>query len=100
MDQTKTYQISIVYGYADKQTMLSLNVDAGTSAEEAIIKSGIQTLWPEIDLAHIKIGIFGKKVTLNTPVKDGDRIELYRPLTIDPKQARKLRATKQLVKFT
>lgn len=79
--------VEVVY----KQTLLTLELAAPCTAQAAIEQSGILTLHPEINLAEQAIGIFGSKITLNTQIKDGDRIEIYRPLLIDPKKARKLR---------
>ncbi len=61
------------------------------TAEAAIQQSGIFKLHPEIDFKKIGVGIFGHKITKDTLIQSGDRIELYRPLLIDPKKARKLR---------
>lgn len=87
--------VEIVYGTYAKQTCLQQAVKAGTTILEAIQQSGILELWPEINLAALnKVGLFGKLATLDTVINDKDRIEIYRPLIIDPKQARLLRAAK------
>ena len=62
------------------------------TAEQAIERSGILNRYPEIDLATNQIGIFGKKVRLSQRLKPGDRVEIYRPLILSPKQARRKRA--------
>ena len=85
-------EIEIVYGTAEKQSMLQRQVPPQTSVKEALLQSGILSLWPEIDFENCKVGIFGKIVSLETTLKDQDRIEVYRPLAIDHKQARQLRA--------
>jgi putative ubiquitin-RnfH superfamily antitoxin RatB of RatAB toxin-antitoxin module len=87
--------VEIVYGIAAKQTCLQQSVKPGTTVLEAIQQSGMLQRWPEIDLLALnKVGIFGKFATLDTRVNDNDRIEIYRPLDIDPKQARLLRAAR------
>ena len=87
--------VEIVYGVATKQTRLLQAVTPGTTILAAIQQSGMLQLWPEINLTTLnKVGIFGKLATLDTVVNDKDRIEIYRPLIIDPKQARLLRAAK------
>ncbi|MCD6046841.1 MAG: hypothetical protein K0S08_488 [Gammaproteobacteria bacterium] len=85
--------VEIVYGTAEKQTVLKIFMPSPSSVLEAIQQSKILEYFPEIDLIHKnKVGIFGRIVDLTTQVKNHDRIEIYRPLVIDPKQARKLRA--------
>lgn len=86
---------TVVYGYPHKQTIIPITVPIGATAIQAIEQSGILAIWPEINLDTLSIGIFSKKVKPETLVKDGDQIELYRPLKIDPKEARKLRASRK-----
>ncbi|MCI2285219.1 RnfH family protein [Colwellia sp. MSW7] len=90
----KTIQIEVVYGLAHKQKLLSLSVDEGITVEQAIIESGMLTLFPDIDLSKNKVGIWNKAVKLSTVVEDLDRVEIYRPLIADPKEVRKRRAEK------
>lgn len=87
-------QIEVVYGLAHKQKLLSILVCKGVTVEQAIIESGIINLFPEIDLAVNKVGIWNKAVKLSQIVADLDRIEVYRPLIADPKEVRKRRAEK------
>jgi putative ubiquitin-RnfH superfamily antitoxin RatB of RatAB toxin-antitoxin module len=98
MDDTKNsksiIEIEVVYGLPHKQTLLSLPVKSGVTVEEAIIESGILTLFSEIDLTNNKVGIWNKAVKLTQVVEDLDRIEIYRPLIADPKEVRKRRAEK------
>jgi putative ubiquitin-RnfH superfamily antitoxin RatB of RatAB toxin-antitoxin module len=61
----------------------------------AIDASGVLALHPEIDLAHAKTGVYGKLVSLDAPLADHDRVEIYRPLIVDPKLARQRRVDKQ-----
>lgn len=90
----KTIQIEVVYGLAHKQKLLSLPVTEGMTVEQAIIESGILSLFPEIDLNENKVGIWNKAVKLSTVLADLDRVEIYRPLIADPKEVRKRRAEK------
>ncbi len=62
---------------------------------DVIRRSRILELHPEIDLSVLRIGVFGKLKPLDQPVTHGDRIEIYRPLQVDPKTARRLRAEKK-----
>jgi len=84
--------VEIAYAGADKQVLLSIQVTPSCSVQQAIESSGILEQCPEIDLACNKIGIFSKAVALHDRVKDKDRIEIYRPLLLNPMQARRLRA--------
>lgn len=92
--QSETIQIEVVYGLAHKQKLLSLPVSQGVTVEEAIIESGILTLFPEIDLSENKVGIWNKVVKLSMVLENFDRVEIYRPLIADPKEVRKRRAEK------
>ncbi len=85
-------QVEVVYGLADKQSLLSLQVDEGVTVEEAITQSGVLEEYPEIDLSKNKVGLFGKLTKLSQILRDKDRVEIYRPLIADPKEVRKKRA--------
>jgi len=86
--------IEVVYGLPDRQSLLEVSVELGTSAETAIMASGILKMYPEIDLSTNKIGIWNRTVKLTEALKPNDRIEIYRPLIADPKEVRKRRAEK------
>ena len=85
-------RVEVAYAKLHEQALLELTVAAGTTAQQAIQRSGILERFPEIDLEQNKIGIFGKAVSLQTPLQEGDRVEIYRPLIADPKEQRKKRA--------
>lgn len=89
--------VEVAFARPDKQEIVALKVPEGTTALDAVKCSGIVDVFPEIDPASIDMGIFGKviKVPANHELRDGDRVELYRPLKIDPKQARLNRARKK-----
>lgn len=91
----KLVRVEVVYARSGEQALVSLEVEEGTSAREAIERSGILQRYPEIRLAQGYIGIFGKVVGPNSVLRDGDRIEIYRPLIVDPKQARRTRAERR-----
>ncbi len=77
-------QISITYAEASKQQWIELDVDEEITAIEAIQLSGLLERFPEIDLEVNKFGIFGKVIKPQHPLKQGDRVEIYRPITADP----------------
>ncbi|WP_152205288.1 RnfH family protein [Marinobacter changyiensis] len=90
-------KVEVAYAKPDKQQILKVDVPEGTTAFKAAMLSGIDAVFPEIDLETVDMGIFGKviKAPKSHQLRDGDRVELYRPLRIDPKQARLNRARKQ-----
>lgn len=77
-------KITVTYAEPTKQRWLELEVPDETSAEEAIKLSGLLEQFPEIDLSENKFGVFGKVVKPVHPLKEGDRVEIYRPITADP----------------
>ena len=70
---------------------VDLQLPAGATLGDALRASGLLERHPGIELASAKVGVWGKACTLATPLRDGDRVELYRPLAVDPKEARRLR---------
>ena len=88
--------VEVVYALAQRQCLVALNVRRGTTVREAVALSGLLRLYPEIEPACDSgmIGIFGKRVPPDTVLQHGERVELYRPMTADPKEARRRRARK------
>ncbi|MGL4830649.1 MAG: RnfH family protein [Vibrio sp.] len=85
-------QVEVVYALPHEQRVLKLVVEQSATVEEIIRTSGILQMYPEIDLAVNKVGIFSRNVKLDAKVRDKDRIEIYRPLLADPKEIRRKRA--------
>jgi len=69
-----------------------VDLPRGATLRDAIVASGLLSAWPQLDLEVSEVGVFSRILPLDTPVQSGDQIEIYRPLTIDPKEARRLRA--------
>lgn len=88
--------IEVAYATAEQQALLSLQVPVGTTMPDAIQRSGILQQFPELDPETATLGIFSRpeKVPASRVLQEGDRVEIYRPLLIDPKEARKERAEK------
>ncbi|WP_034947060.1 RnfH family protein [Erwinia oleae] len=84
--------VEVVYALPDKQYLYTVNVEEGSTVEQAIKASGILEIRGDIDLTQNKVGIFSRPVKLPDEVKAGDRIEIYRPLLADPKELRRQRA--------
>jgi uncharacterized protein len=76
--------IGVAYADKFKRLWLKLEVPDGSTVREAIDHSGLLAQFPEIDLGVQEVGIFGKVVKLDSRVSDGDRVEIYRPITADP----------------
>ena len=89
-----TFAVEVAYARPDAQALLTVAVAPGATVGDAIKLSGILRQFPEIDLAVNKVGIFGKPSSLHAPVQGGDRVEIYRALIADPKEARKQRAAR------
>ena len=93
--------VEVAYALPHKQKIIALLVEPGTTALEAVQRSNIVAHFPELDLSQAKLGIFGQSLGtkgLDTADKHilhaGDRVEIYRPLASDPKEARRKRAEK------
>ena len=83
--------VGVCYAEVDRQLWMRLEVPDNSTIAEAINLSGVLKLYPEINLSHQKVGIFGKIATLDTPVKEGDRVEIYRQITVDPQTVQRRR---------
>lgn len=86
-------RIEVVCATPAEQVLIALAVPCGTTAGVAVERSGILRRFPDLDAARLELGVFGRVVTAATVLGDGDRVEIYRPLEADPKQARRRRAT-------
>lgn len=92
--KNQTLIVEVVYCQPEQQTSATVQLEAGSTVVEAIRRSGLLEQFA-LDLLGDKptpIGIFGKQCALNTIIKSGDRIEIYRPLLLTPTEARRLRA--------
>jgi len=86
-------QIEVVYALPERQVLRRVSLPEGSSVDNAVHASGLRVEFPEIDAMHV--GIYGKTVSKDTLLRDRDRVELYRPLTADPKEIRRARAAKR-----
>ena len=88
-------KIEIAYALPHSHYLKTLTVDTGSTVQTAILQSGILQQYAEIDLRENKVGVYGRPVKLTDALKNGDRIEIYRPLLADPKEIRRKRAEQQ-----
>lgn len=83
--------VGVCYAEADRQLWMRLEVPDNSTVAEAINLSGVLKRYPEINLESQKVGIFGKITPLDATVKDGDRVEIYRQITVDPQTVQRRR---------
>ena len=88
--------IEVAYGTSVDQSLIELKVPFGTTLIEAVRLSGITQQYPEIDIENSVKGIFSKIADDDRMLQEHDRVEIYRPLKVDPKEARRRRAKKDL----
>lgn len=84
--------IEVIFATRERQEIVSVALEAGARAIDALRASRLCERYPEIDARSPRLGIFGKEVAPDALLADGDRVEIYRPLAIDPKDARRARA--------
>ena len=89
------FVVEVVYARADVQSLVSVLVPAGAVLRDAVQRSGLAEHYPELDLDRLDAGIFGKPAAPDTPLRPGDRVELYRPLLANPPEMRRQRAQRQ-----
>ena len=83
--------VGVCYAEIDRQLWMRIEVPDSSAIEDTITLSGVLKLYPEINLSSQKVGIFGKIAALDTPVKEGDRVEIYRQITVDPQTVQRRR---------
>ena len=88
-------QVYVCYATAREEFLRPMKVAPGTTIGQAIEMSGVLEAYPDINLATQPVGIYAKKKTLDTVLRERDRIEIYRPLVADPKDSRRKRAAKK-----
>jgi uncharacterized protein len=90
-----TIAVEVAYAKPEEQVVITINVPQGSTIEQVVGLSGLLSRFPEISISGLKLGIFGSVCKPEQVVKQGDRVEIYRPLTHDPKEARRKRALKK-----
>jgi uncharacterized protein len=83
------FEVEIVFALPDRQLLKIVLAAAGETVAEVVAKSGLREDFPEFQIAGLALGIWGREVEREQPVKEGDRIEIYRPLEMDPREARR-----------
>lgn len=85
-------QVEVVFALPDRQALETVVVPAGATVADAIRRSGLQNRFADVQMNELQAGIWGKPVERNHVLADGDRVEIYRSLAMDPREARRLKA--------
>jgi putative ubiquitin-RnfH superfamily antitoxin RatB of RatAB toxin-antitoxin module len=88
----ETLHVEVVYALPQRQELVKLTLPVGSTLQQAVEVSGLPQRYPEIDLAKLKLGVYGKLSKPDALLRERDRVEIYRPLIADPKEVRKKRA--------
>lgn len=84
--------VSVVYAEPERVFTAELSLPVGATVIDAIERSGIRAGRPGIEIREDRLGVFARKTSFDTELRDGDRVEIYRALRIDPREARRKRA--------
>jgi uncharacterized protein len=88
----ETLHVEVVYALPQRQELVKLTLPVGSTLQQAVEASGLPQRYPDIDLAKLKLGVYGKLSKPDALLRERDRVEIYRPLIADPKEVRKKRA--------
>jgi putative ubiquitin-RnfH superfamily antitoxin RatB of RatAB toxin-antitoxin module len=94
-DPQQSIQVEVVLAMPGRQELVALKVAQGSTVADVIAESGLPDMFEDFELNPARVGIFGQKAKLDQVLREGDRVELYRPLIADPKEVRRQRALKQ-----
>lgn len=89
------FVVEVVYAHPEEQALVSVKVPEGALLRDAVLASGLLQRFSEIDLNQLDAGIFDKPAAADKPLRAGDRVQIYRPLTASPKEMRRQRAKRQ-----
>ena len=81
--------VEVVFALPGRQKLVEVSLSQGATVGDAVAASGLSTRFPDNDLSACETGIWGRVVSLDKPLADGDRVEIYRPLEMDPREARR-----------
>jgi putative ubiquitin-RnfH superfamily antitoxin RatB of RatAB toxin-antitoxin module len=82
-------KVEVVYATPENQVLLPVILQAGSTVADALRESGLPQQFPRVDFDQLQTGVWGNTVTREHALADGDRVEIYRPLELDPKEARR-----------
>lgn len=93
--ETESIEVSVVYALAERQKVVRLAVPVNTTVEQAVARSGLEKSFPQLAQGPLHCAIFGRQVALSQRVAPADRIEILRPLRVDPKERRRRQAARK-----
>ncbi|PKL95640.1 MAG: RnfH family protein [Gammaproteobacteria bacterium HGW-Gammaproteobacteria-8] len=88
-ESERTLRVEVAVAWPELQLIVPLELPVGSSLADAIAKSGLRERFPELQIDPGRVGVFAEKRSLEDELADGDRVEIYRPLKVDPKEARR-----------
>jgi len=94
-EQQLQIQVEVVLATPERQQLVAIQVSVGSTVADAIEQSMVLQAFEGFELDPAKVGIFGRKASMTDVLRAGDRVEIYRPLIVDPKESRRQRALKQ-----
>ena len=93
--ETGQIQVEVVLAMPQRQLLVSVSLDEGSTLADAISRSGIAEQFEDFEIDPAKVGVFGRKASMDQVLRNGDRVEIYRALIADPKEVRRERALRQ-----
>ena len=94
-EEGRTIEVEVVWAEPSRQVLRRVSVAPGTTLRQVVEMSDLYADFPELAKRRLDLGVFGRRMDPETPVRPGDRVEIYRPLLADPKESRRLRARAQ-----
>ena len=85
--------IEVICAWRNRQEVVQVSLEEGATALDALRASGLRQRHPQIDAGEPALGIFGRRVPPGTTLVQGDRVEVYRPLLVDPKESRRAKVS-------
>jgi len=89
MEKFEALRVRVIYALPDQQVAIDLKLSSGATAADAVARSGLLEKFPDAASRPLACAVFGRAVPLSYELRDGDRVEILRPLIIDPKQSRR-----------
>ena len=94
-DTQGNISVEVVFATLERQELVALEIAEGSTLADAIAASGLSEMFDDFEVVPTRVGIFSQKASLDQVLSNGDRVEIYRPLIADPKEARRQRALLQ-----
>ena len=89
-----TIRVTVAVGLRERQEVLELDLPATATVADALAAAKLEARFPEIDFATVRVGIWSRPCARDAHLREGDRVEIYRPLKADPKEMRRMRLGK------